>query len=289
MKKIDICISFNDVIPPKRVGFILNEGNKPSYYEQLLCLIKSIKLNWNKSLIDYEIYVHYSRPLDSKKEDELKNMECNLVFDTEETHQGSLNNRGNVYKHTTTGDYTLVLDTDTIVLNTPKFDFDLDFDFLVKTEPAKMFRNTPSGICNRDFLLELLVSHKIILTEDALPSKIKHFNNGLILVNNKVKSKYYDLHKNCLNLMLLEKSKFTMYNLFNANNKHYVYQHYTSFLISMCFSYGFYDSKKLNVFSKFYKQDSDTEIVHYLGATRKNGKGGFSGDIIEVYNKIMEC
>ena len=53
MKKIDICISFNDVIPPKRVGFILNEGNKPSYYEQLLCLIKSIKLNWNKSLIDY--------------------------------------------------------------------------------------------------------------------------------------------------------------------------------------------------------------------------------------------
>ena len=68
--KIDIAMNFNDLIPP--IGHSMAMWNKPPYYEQLLSLIKSIKLNWDKQVYDYSIYVYYSRDLAREKIEEVR-------------------------------------------------------------------------------------------------------------------------------------------------------------------------------------------------------------------------
>jgi hypothetical protein len=45
------------------LDLLYDGGEKPSYFQQLVTLVKSIKLNWDKAKLDYEIYAHYSRTL----------------------------------------------------------------------------------------------------------------------------------------------------------------------------------------------------------------------------------
>ena len=62
--KIDIAIPFNDLVPPEGMGMV--QGQKPPYYNQLLYLIKSIELNWDKKILDYSLYAHHSRRKNKK-------------------------------------------------------------------------------------------------------------------------------------------------------------------------------------------------------------------------------
>ena len=50
LKKVDICIAFNDATPPDGIGMVAR--NKPSYYHQTVNLVKSIIVNWDKNKID---------------------------------------------------------------------------------------------------------------------------------------------------------------------------------------------------------------------------------------------
>ena len=120
--KINICIPFNDLKPPSNIGMVV--GKKPSYYDQLVYLIKSIKKNWDSSLLDYSIHAFHSRELQPSKKNELESLGCEVIHDSDELIPYLC--RENIFKHDMDGDYTLVLDTDMLVLKTPTFEYERD-------------------------------------------------------------------------------------------------------------------------------------------------------------------
>lgn len=234
--KVNIAIAFNDVIPPKNIGMV--PGGKPSYYNQLLCLVNSIKKSWDTSLIDYSIHVFHSRDLHSDKKSKLESLGCEVIHDKRETTEYLC--RENVFDHELDGDYTLLLDTDMIVLKTPDLDFEKDI--YVRTEP------TPHQIRGQD--IEKVSS--ILGTKDK---RNLHFNTGCVLIRNSMKSKFYELFKE--NIKCLE--------FLNNNNRHMGIQSYLSLLIQ-CFDWGLFD-KGVNVFSRELSSSdmSGVSILHYLG------------------------
>ena len=176
---IDIAISFNDVTPPKNIGMVL--GSKPAYYEQLLFLLKSIKKNWDREIHDYKVRVYYSKNISREKIEKLQSLGCTMIYNPEEVQP--LLCRENIFndKYEGEGDYTLVLDTDMIVLNTPTLHDKKDI--YIKPSPNQYV------ITNEQW--------KIVNEKMGVPHEdegIQHFNCGLILVSNKIKKRFYDYY-----------------------------------------------------------------------------------------------
>lgn len=253
--KIDICVAFNDVVPPNNLGMVAS--NKPSYYEQVIKLVKSIKINWDSKIYPYEIYLFHSRKLEKKKTSFLKKMGCNVIFVESEVQE--FINKENIYNFETDGDYTLILDTDMVVMRTPKFSFDKEIYMLPEGEsPNLPLEGWKSLFKNMDITFNL-DSHY-------------HFNGGAIFIKNNIKTKFYDIFiKNLDSLKELEKI-----------NRHYSVQYYVSAIFKN-FDWGILD-KRLNYFSRFLKEKDNIEcdIVHYLGIQ------GFNKNVKKIIKEVEE-
>ena len=120
--KIDITVPFNDVVPPKQIGMVLD--NKPPYYDQVIHLVNSINTNWDTSKHEYNIHLFHSRPLEQSKKERLESLGCNVVYDSSEIQP--FLNRENIlkYDYQEESDYTMILDTDMLVLKTPELNLD---------------------------------------------------------------------------------------------------------------------------------------------------------------------
>lgn len=244
---IDIEINFNDLTPPKQVGMV----SKPkSYYDQLLCLVKSIKLNWDKDIYDYSIYIHHSRELVDVKREELELLGCEVVFNPNETQE--FFNRENILSHKTNGDYTLILDTDILLLNTPK----LEFDHEIYAKPA----GNPGSV-NRQIWEGIYKKLGLVMETNFVP----HFNGGVWFIKNECKSLMYEYY-----MKHLETLKF-----FETNSRHFSVQYYYSLLVKM-FDWGIIDSR-INVYSY---ETTDADILHYLGVN------GFTRPVQNLINDI---
>ena len=257
---VDIAISFNDVTPPKNIGMVL--GSKPAYYEQLLFLLKSIKKNWDREIHDYKVRVYYSKNISREKIEKLQSLGCTTIYNPEEVQP--LLCRENIFndKYEDEGDYTLVLDTDMIVLNTPTLHDKKDI--YVKPSPNQL----PKGMTREKWKI---ANEKMGVTHDD--KVIQHFNCGLILISNKVKKRFYDYY-----MCHLETLK-----LLESYHRHLSIQLYYSILIRK-FNWGILDEKS-NVFSSYlknkkYSPDLPIDILHYLG------KSGFNEEVKKILKNL---
>jgi len=245
--KIDIAIPFNDLVPPEGMGMV--QGQKPPYYSQLLYLIRSIKLNWDKSILDYSLYAHHSRNLDKEKQEELESLGCTVV-----SHENELQPylcKENIFTYETAGDQTLILDTDMIVLQTPTLENEKDI--YVKVTRSNTLKEKQWRI----------VLKMMGLKWDT--GRASHFNLGCMLIKNDKKKKFYDLLMDSQNLKVLK--------VLESYNRHMGIQLYYSLLI-LKFNWGTL-SKVVNYYSshpEFTRMliENKIDILHYLGKKGMN-------------------
>lgn len=268
--KIDIAISFNDLNPASGLGFTLRQGKKPSYFQQLVTLVKSIKLNWDKAKLDYEIYAHYSRTLSDEKKSYLEELGCNLVFNDEEL-LGPCINRMNVFTHKTDGDYTLILDTDIIVLETPTFSFEHD----VTARSTLHIRWSERKWSPIYEIFDFKHQQQSMNCPWNGEHIINNLNNGVLLFKNSQKQKFYDL--------VFSEKGLNALPVFRRYNKHMGFQFYFSFLITKFFDFGLFD-ETINVYTKDFAETPNAKLVHYLGRIRT--MGGFSKEIPQMFDDI---
>lgn len=238
-KKIDIAMSFNDLTPPQEICFV---PKSISYYDQLVNLVKSIKINWDTSIYDYQIYVHHSRPLDESKRNYLELHDCKVIYNEYETQQYF--NRFNIYNYETDGDYTLILDTDMLVLKTPTLNFDKEI--YVKETPAN-----PINLDTWKYLYK-----KCGLT--FIPEDSYHYNGGCVLIKNSCKQKLFDIMHTPL-----YKEVLTLLEGGPGRSRHYSPQILLSLLVKNL-DWGHLNSD-VNVFSTKPYTLSEVSILHYLG------------------------
>lgn len=258
--KIDIAISFNDIIPPDGIGMVM--GSKPPYFEQLLYLISSIHKNWNKNILDYSIRIYHSRPIHKSKIVKLIKLGCTVVYNPNEV-QPYLS-RENIFidEYENSGDYTMVIDTDMLVLNTPEIENKKDI--YVKASPNQNVINQNQW--------RLIDDHFGLKYHS---NNVHHFNCGLFIMRNTVKKYFYQLY--------VDKSNLKILNYLETINRHLSIQIYYSSLIRL-FDWGYLD-KKMNVFSFFlehmeYNSKMPIDILHYLG---KNGCNNNVMEMIKSY------
>lgn len=245
--KIDISISFNDIsIKGLSLGLV---GKPISYYDQLIVLLKSIHLNWEKTVLDYSIYVYHSRPLDEKKKKELETLGATLMFIPEE--YGNFLNRPCIYKSKTSGTHSLILDTDILVLKTPAFNFDKEIYFHPESHVDA------SGTEHYNSMLKPKIWEELYskLKYDTL-DKYKHINNGCILIKNESKHKVYSL--------LFSKTFQEINQSLLKINPHFAGQIIYS-LIFKSLNYGYF-TNSINAFSLDLNDFTNIEILHYLGS-----------------------
>lgn len=247
--KIDITITFNDIdFVQKNKGFINKSLN---WSEQIVKLIDSIKINWDKSINDYDIYVLHSRPIKNEKLRSFLKSNTNLIFDEEEV-LGT--NRITAYNQKTNGDF---LDTDILILNHPNFLY--EHNFYAKKAGGSMISNK---------------TWNIICEEIGVKEKVYPINNGCILVNNQIKNNIYnDLKK----YKPIVKSIIE----YNNGNSHFDDQILMSVLLTKY--NGSFFNENINYFTNNNKSidENKIEILHYLGS---NGlKNPFVHKIIKKY------
>ena len=76
---------------------------------------------------------------------------------------------------------------------------------------------------------------------------------------------------------------------FKAVNRHFCYQHLTSYIISKRFNYTNFNSN-INISARQFnnrRDDNDVELLHYLGKVGSDGCGGFSKKVIREWNNII--
>ena len=251
--KIDITVPFNDVVPPKQIGMVLD--NKPPYYEQVIHLVNSINSNWDTTKHEYKIHLFHSRPLDDNKTDKLKSLGCNVVYDSSEIQP--FLNRENIlkYDYENESDYTMILDTDMLVLSTPELN--LDKDIYARLSPNQ-------GIIPEaqwDF------AHQALGLEGQKKDQ-RHFNCGCIILKSEIRKRLYDEAVNNISLLRhLEKV-----------HRHFGIQIYNSLLFKK-FDWGHLPSG-MNVFPTEIHDTNHqpVEILHYLGSK------GLGSEIKKIYS-----
>lgn len=248
--KIDITITFNDIDKDYRTGVV----KSLSWSEQLIKLINSIKNNWNKSINDYDIYVLHSKPIKNEKLRLFLKSNTNLILDKEEV-LGT--NRITAYNQKTDGDFTLVLDTDILILNHPKFSYECNF-YAKKAGGPMISNKTWSIICK----------------EIGVKENVYAINNGCILVNNQIKN---DIYNDLKKYKQIVKSIIE----YNNDNSHFDDQVLMSVLLTKY--NGSFFNENINYFTNNNKpiNENKIEILHYLGS---NGlKNPFVHKIINRY------
>jgi hypothetical protein len=250
---IDIEINFNDIVPPEKIGMV---PKKKSYYDQLITLVKSIILNWNKEIHDYTIYVHHSRDLAEEKQKELESLGCIIVFNPSELQEYF--NRENILSHKTNGDYTLILDTDMLVLNTPN----LQSDHEIYAKPAGN-----NGTIKRIEWDGIYKQIGVTIEKNFIP----HFNGGCWFIKNECKQPFYDYYLEYIDIL----------RFFETRQRHFSMQYYYSLLVKK-FDWGIIDSK-INVYSY---ETLNADILHYLGV--RGYTKGVQNLISEIEKKYEE-
>lgn len=126
MKKPHIAIiyNFNDNIENFKGGSKSGIKSKISYFEQFLISFESIKSNWNTEKFTYEFYIIHTD--DFSKENETILNSINVKTIKVKNPLGDTGLRCMTFKVKIDCDYRLVLDNDTIGLETPNFDFSKD-------------------------------------------------------------------------------------------------------------------------------------------------------------------
>ncbi len=230
--KVDILITFNDLDEYK--GGVSKDLR---CVDQLKKLINSIEKNFK---YDYEIYTFYSRKLSDELIGYFGSV-SNLVFDPEEIGM----NRISAYRKNTNGDFSLILDTDILVLNNPNFY--TDSEFYAKKSGNKMVSiKTWKEIC------------KVVGIDYSGEMGI---NNGCLFISNKIKNDLY----NCL-----VKYKPIVKKIIENNKEsdHFDDQVLMSILMKK-YSNGYFNENINYYTNNNNKIDEETvEILHYLG---KNG------------------
>lgn len=249
--KIDIHIPFNDIIVKGRSdGFVAKEIE---YYDQLIFLLKSLKLNWNKNILNYNVYVHFSRELNKGKQQKIESLGGKLIYDKKE--YGRFFNKINAYKHKTDGDFSLILDTDTIILDTPEFDFN-----------KEIYMRSNNNVFDEHNWLKW---YKILKIDHSTPY---HFNNGCVLIKNSCKEKLFKMYlSGDVNLLMNDLMK-------NHKTKHFSGQITQSILIKR-FNWGFLP-KDINVYPMGKTNFDGIKLLHYLGSN------GFTKEVDELLKKI---
>lgn len=249
---IDICIGFNESCPAGRAGFVKKEIGM---WEQLDKLLDSIEKNWDRDKLDYRIYVFYSEPLLGNHYEILKRRCSDLIFDDTDLVWGK--NKGHIFKYNFSGDYTLALDTDIIVLRTPNFEFNKD----VYASPGSLMNMKLDRwrALYEHFGIEYIEpsNNPINLNRLGKPFVSVGANDGCVLINNSIKKDFFNT--------LASQGK-DVYKI--ANQRHFNVQ--ISFSIAFKrFGYGYFNSK-INYFpmEKAVSLDieKEVEILHYLGS-----------------------
>ena len=163
----------------------------------------------------------------------------NLIFDDEEFLN---NNRITGFKNIGCGDFTLILDTDMLILNHPNFDF------------AKKIYAKKTGIDQINFTLLSKICEEIGVD----PNKVESINNGCILISNDIKNNIYND---------IKKYKPIVQNIIKDNNGSLHFDDQILMGILLQKNNGGYFNDKINHFTNHKKpiDENDIEIVHYLG------------------------
>ena len=251
--KIDITVPFNDVVPPKQIGMVLD--NKPPYYDQVIHLVNSINTNWDTSKHEYNIHLFHSRPLEQSKKERLESLGCKVVYDSSEIQP--FLNRENIlkYDYQEESDYTMILDTDMLVLKTPELN--LDKEIYARLSPNQ-------GIISEQ---QWDSAHNSLGLGTHLRTK-RHFNCGCILIKSSIRKKFYkETIDNLPLLRHLEKI-----------HRHFGIQIYNSLLFKK-FDWDNLPSG-MNVFPSEMNVSSHqpVEILHYLGSK------GLSPELRDLYS-----
>lgn len=267
--KIDIAIPFNDLVPPKNIGMV--QSNKPPFYNQLLYLIKSIQLNWDKSTLDYSLYAHHSRKLDKKKQEKLESLGCTVVYNGSEIQPYLC--RENIFNYETDGDQTLILDTDMIVLHTPTLENAQDI-YVKVSDPNVLNQKQWIKVFNK---MKIRWTKKWGRNGRWLPARPCHFNGGCMLIKNDKKKEFYDCFADSENLKVLR--------WLAKKNRHMGIQVYYS-LVILKFNWGVLNERvnaySLNPNLAHMLINNDIDILHYLG------RRGMNDEVRKILSKIGE-
>ena len=251
--KIDIAVPFNDIIPPQQIGMVLE--NKPPYYDQVVHLVNSINTNWDTSKHDYKIHLFHSRNLEETKKEKLESLGCNVVHNPSELQP--LMTRENIfsYNYSEKSDYTIILDTDMLVLNTPELN--LDKDIYARLSPNQDILSEPQW----DW------AHKALGLSNE-PQHERHFNCGCIIIKSELRKDFYKETINNLPV-LRQLEKF---------HRHFGIQFYNSLLFKK-FDWGHLPAQ-MNVFPQEMdmSEHQPVEILHYLGRL------GLRSELKEIYS-----
>lgn len=248
---IDICIAFNEKCPGGRIGFVKKDIGM---WDQLDALLNSIEKNWDRDKLDYRTHVFHSEPLLGDHYEILKKRCDNLVFDN--TDLVFDKNRGHVYKHNFGGDYTLVLGTDTLILNMPKFEFEKE----IYASPGSLMS---VKLSQWEALYNLLGieyqvpdKHPINLNRLGKPFFSVGINDDCVFIKNSIKGNFWR--------MLIEWGERVEE---MAKQPHFGRQILHS-LIFKKFNYGYLNGK-MNYYpfkhAISFDMEKEVEILHYLG------------------------
>ena len=223
--------------------------------ENFLRKILRLKKNWDSNVLDYSIHVFHSRALSDEKKNQLESLGCEVIHDPYEFIPYMC--RESVFKYEMDGEYTLLLDTDMVVLKTPVFEYEKD------VYARKAGSQSVTNITESDIL-------SLEVTMGSPSNKYIHFNGGCVLIRNSIKNEFHKRHvSNSDSLVSLLKK-----------NKHLGMQVYISLLIQG-FSWDYLD-KGVNVFTQEIKSKGldEISILHYLG------EAGFTADVSKILKSI---
>jgi len=273
--KIDIQITFNTHPGKHVIGTC--KVNKPSWEDQLLKLLNSITINWDKKILDYEIYAYHSKPISEAFRDKIKGM-CNVIYDDPNWPPNHpRDNRISAFKNQTPGDFSLILDTDIIVMKTPKFEFDKEF----------YAKGGKGGGIDENIWKELYAMTGMTYRPQSRrndPDFYSHaVNNGVLLISNKVKASVYNQLNKWVGPVYerLAKGSGRKWKKIRTERAHYRGQILVG-LIMKKYKWGWLNPH-INVHSGYVtpEQLEEVEILHYLG--KGWNKSACSRKVIEGY------
>lgn len=143
MNKIAIIYTFDDKIVNYSGGSKSGIKKELSYFEQFLISYQSINENWNMDTFNYDFYIVHTDDFSEHNMNILNKLDVTLI----KTNSlfGNVGKRIGAFSVDIECDFRLVLDNDTIALQTPDFDFSKDI--LVSYGGAIYPNNIYKSIC----------------------------------------------------------------------------------------------------------------------------------------------
>ena len=180
MKNIDIIYTLNE---DRHVTIGENSVLKViPFIEQVIKSIKSFKKNWISKNINYQFIVLYSLDMTINNKRKLEK-HCDILL--KDHNPLDKYNRSSAYKFDFGGDYSLVLDTDTICLNPLKLEFDKEI-YIMPTSKRIDERLWKFSCKYLNVKYEKQSSNPLDLHRRSKPFKYHMHNNGTVFISNKI-------------------------------------------------------------------------------------------------------